>query len=63
MRISTRLLLLVITALIGLIAIGGYGLVSLKREMLDETRGKITNLLQMAEHLATFYHDQEVAGK
>ncbi|HTR09849.1 MAG TPA: cache domain-containing protein, partial [Paraburkholderia sp.] len=63
MRISTRLLLLVITALVGLVAIGGYGLVSLKREMLDETRGKITNLLQMAEHLASYYHDQEVAGK
>jgi methyl-accepting chemotaxis protein len=50
-------------ALIALIAIGGYGLVSLKREMLDETRGKITNLLEMAEHLASYYHDQEVAGK
>ncbi|CAG9239167.1 Methyl-accepting chemotaxis sensory transducer with Cache sensor [Paraburkholderia tropica] len=63
MRISTRLLVLVATALVALVAIGGYGLVSLKQAMLDDTRGKITNLLHMAEHLATYYHDQESAGK
>ncbi|MCY0386180.1 methyl-accepting chemotaxis protein [Robbsia sp. Bb-Pol-6] len=62
MKISTRLVLLVAAALVALFSVGGYALTTLKHTMLDERRAQITNLLQMAQHLADYYHDQEVAG-
>ncbi|MGI4983882.1 MAG: methyl-accepting chemotaxis protein [Janthinobacterium lividum] len=62
MKISTRLALLVAAALIALFSVGGYALATLKQTMLDQRRAQITNLLQMAQHLASYYHDQEVAG-
>ena len=63
MKVSTRLLVLVTAALVALFAVGGYGLFSLRQAMYGERRAQIANLLQMAEHLASANHDQEVAGK
>ena len=63
MKVSTRLSLLVAAALIALFAVGGYGLYRLRHSMYSERRAQISNLLQMAEHLANYYHDQEVSGK
>ncbi|WP_244851642.1 methyl-accepting chemotaxis protein [Caballeronia sp. SL2Y3] len=62
MKISTRLALLAITALIALLAVGGYSVYSVRRAMLDDKRAQIVNMLKMAEHLAEYYHQQEVAG-
>ncbi|WP_347555723.1 methyl-accepting chemotaxis protein [Robbsia sp. KACC 23696] len=63
MKVSTRLIILVTAALVALFAVGGYGLFSLRQAMYGERKAQIANLLQMAEHLASDYHEQEVAGK
>ncbi|GGD75527.1 methyl-accepting chemotaxis protein [Caballeronia grimmiae] len=62
MKVSTRLMLLAVTALIALLAVGGYSVYSVRRAMLDDKQAQIVNLLKMAEHLAQYYHEQEVAG-
>ncbi|WP_250442237.1 methyl-accepting chemotaxis protein [Caballeronia sp. AZ1_KS37] len=62
MKVSTRLTLLAVTALIALLAVGGYSVYSERRAMLDAKQAEIVNLLKMAEHLAEYYHNQEVAG-
>ncbi|WP_409014741.1 methyl-accepting chemotaxis protein [Caballeronia sp. LZ024] len=62
MKVSTRLMLLAVTALIALLAVGGYSVYSVRRAMLDDKQAQIVNLLEMAEHLAEYYHTQEVAG-
>lgn len=62
MKVSTRLALLAMTALIALLAVGGYSAYSMRRSMLDAKQAQIVNLLSMAEHLANYYHEQEVAG-
>ncbi|WP_250511599.1 cache domain-containing protein, partial [Caballeronia sp. GACF4] len=62
MKISTRLTLLAVTALIALLVVGGYNVYSVRRAMLDDKKAQIINLLKMAEHLAEYYHGQEVAG-
>jgi methyl-accepting chemotaxis protein len=62
MKVSTRLTVLALTALVALLLVGSYSLYSVKRAMLEDKRAQITNLLEMAEHLAAYYHDQEVAG-
>ena len=63
MKISTRLAILVLVALAAFATFGGYSLYSLKHELLDDRKAEIVNLLEMAEHLAGYYHAQEVAGK
>ncbi|MDR6374646.1 methyl-accepting chemotaxis protein [Paraburkholderia caledonica] len=63
MKVSTRLTMLALAALVALLVVGSYSLYSVRQAMLDDKRAQITNLLRMAEHLATYYHDQEVAGK
>jgi methyl-accepting chemotaxis protein len=63
MKISTRLAILVLVALSAFATFSGYSLYSLKHELLDDRKAEIVNLLEMAEHLATYYHEQEVAGK
>ena len=63
MKVSTRLLVLALAALIALLSVGAYSLYSIRQAMLDDKRAQITNLLQMAEHLVTYFHDEETAGK
>jgi methyl-accepting chemotaxis protein len=62
MKVSSRLALLALAALIALIAVGGYSVYSVRRAMLEDKQAQIVNLLSMAEHLADYYHAQEVAG-
>lgn len=63
MKLSSRLFLLVILAVVALIAVGGAGLWSMRESMLEGKREEIANLLQMAQQLASYYHDDEVSGR
>jgi len=63
MKISTRLAVLVLVVLTAFAALGGYSLYSLKHELMDDRKAETVNLLEMAVHLASYYHDQEVQGK
>jgi methyl-accepting chemotaxis protein len=55
-------LLLVIAALFGLVGVGSYSLWNLKSNMMEDRRGQIVNLLNMADHLSSYYYRQEVNG-
>lgn len=63
MKVSTRLAILTMTALIALLAVGAGALYGLRQAMVDDKRDEIVNLLEMANHLATYFHDQEIAGR
>jgi len=63
MKISTRLIILVLVTLLAFVALGGYSLYSLRQALIADKRAEIVNLLDMAEHLATYYHQQELDGK
>jgi methyl-accepting chemotaxis protein len=63
MKVSTRLALLTMMALLALLGIGGASLYELRQSMLNEKREQIVNLLEMANHLATYFHGEEVAGR
>ncbi|POR54763.1 methyl-accepting chemotaxis sensory transducer with Cache sensor [Paraburkholderia eburnea] len=63
MKVSTRLALLTVAALTALLAIGGGSLYSVRQAMMEQKREQITHLLLMAEHLASYFHDEEVAGR
>lgn len=62
MNLLSRLLRLVSLASIALVAVGGTGLCCMRQSMFDGKRQEIANLLQMAEQLASYYHDEELSG-
>ncbi|MDE1179425.1 methyl-accepting chemotaxis protein [Paraburkholderia sp.] len=63
MKISTRLILLVGAALLGLACVVAVALYSLGHTLKDNRQAEIVNLLGKAEHLVAFYREQERAGK
>jgi methyl-accepting chemotaxis protein len=63
MKISTRLILLVTAALLGVAMVATVALYSLSNALLSNRQAEIVNLLQKAEHLVLDYRQQEVAGK
>jgi methyl-accepting chemotaxis protein len=62
MKTSTKLLSLVATALIGVVAIAGIALYSLNASLLDGRRAEVVNLLKKGEHIVQYYRDQQTNG-
>ncbi|TFW35352.1 methyl-accepting chemotaxis protein [Massilia horti] len=63
MKVSTRLVILVCTALTGLAALGGLSLYSLQRSQLSGREAQIRNMLIMGEHLVAHYQGLQQQGK
>ncbi|TDV33669.1 methyl-accepting chemotaxis sensory transducer with Cache sensor [Paraburkholderia caballeronis] len=63
MKVSTRLAILTMVALLALVVVGAGSLYSVREAMLEQKREQVTNLLRMAEHLAAYFHGEEVAGR
>jgi len=63
MKISTRLILLVATALLGIACVVATALYSLDSSLTASRRGQIVNLLTKAEHLVQYYRGLEASGK
>ncbi|MEN3112029.1 methyl-accepting chemotaxis protein [Uliginosibacterium paludis] len=63
MKLSTRLILLVLTTLFGVLLVGGYGVIQLRQSMQEARRAQIENLLGMAVGMLDSLHKQETAGK
>ncbi|MEO7497422.1 MAG: methyl-accepting chemotaxis protein [Massilia sp.] len=62
MKVSSRLILLVSTALVALAIMGGFALYNLRSSMYADREAQITNLVKMGEHIADYYYQQEKAG-
>ena len=63
MRISTRLILLVVTALLGIGCVVAVALYSLSNALIVNRQAEIVNLLTKAEHLVQYYQGLEASGK
>lgn len=63
MKVSTKLLLLVITALAGVICIAAIALSQLDRTLIESRQAQIVILLDKAEHLTLYYQSLEASGK
>ncbi|SAL61895.1 methyl-accepting chemotaxis protein [Caballeronia humi] len=63
MKISTKLIILVATALIGVACVVATALYSLDTSLIEGRRGQIVNLLTKAEHLVQYYRGLEASGK
>ena len=63
MKVSTKLLLLVSTALAGVICIAAIALSQLDHALVESRQAQITTLLNKAEHLTLYYQSLEAGGK
>lgn len=63
MRLKTRVLIIVAASLLSLVAMGFFGLYSMRQGMLEERRAQITQLLIFAEAQLNHFHSLEMAGK
>ncbi|HTH94043.1 MAG TPA: methyl-accepting chemotaxis protein [Rhodocyclaceae bacterium] len=63
MKLSTRLAIMIAISAIGLVLVGGFGLMSLHRSLLNERQAQIENLLKMSLALLDQLNAQETAGK
>lgn len=63
MRLKTRVLIIVTASLIGLLAMGAFGLYSLRQAMLQERHAQIAQLLLFTEAQLNYFHAQETGGK
>lgn len=63
MRLKTRVLIIVLSSLVGLAIMGLFGLYSMRQSMMDERRAQITQLLDFADSQLKYYHGLEKSGK
>ena len=63
MRLKTRVFIIVAASLVGLLAMGSFGLYSMRQTMLDERRAQITQLLDFADSQLSHFRAMETSGK
>jgi methyl-accepting chemotaxis protein len=63
MKVSTKLLILVSTALAGVICIAAIALSQLNGALIESRQGQVQTLLTKAEHLTLYYQSLEASGK
>ena len=63
MRLKTRVLIIISASLVGLVAMGSFGLYSMRQGMLEERRAQITQLLDFADSQLKYFHGLETSGK
>ena len=63
MRLKTRVLIIILASLVGLVAMGTFGLYSMRQGMMEERRAQITQLLDFADSQLKYFHGLEVSGK
>jgi methyl-accepting chemotaxis protein len=63
MKLSTKLLILVATALIGVASVVATALHSLNTSLIESRPGQIVNLLMKAEHLVLYHEGLESSGR
>ena len=63
MRLKTRVLIIVLSSLIGLIVMGLFGLYAMRQSMMEERRAQIAQLLDFADGQLRYFHELETSGK
>ncbi|MFM0198066.1 cache domain-containing protein [Paraburkholderia strydomiana] len=63
MKVATKLLILVGTALAGVISIAAIALSQLDSALVESRQAQIVTLLNKAEHLTLYYQSLEASGK
>jgi len=63
MRLKTRVFIIIVASLVGLLAMGAFGLYSMRQTMLDERRAQIAQLLDFAASQLSYFHELETSGK
>ena len=63
MKFSTRIWILILTAIIGLFALSGVALLELKQIMMEERRGQLGNLVELAHASLTKIYEREKSGE
>lgn len=63
MKLRTRILIIVVAALIGLIAMAAYGLFQLRKSLYNERQSQIVQLLNVADAQLKYFHALEKSGK
>lgn len=63
MKISTRMLIIMLLSAIGFIALSTMALVEIKTSMMEDRKTKIRNLVEYAHTQLGFYDTQVKAGK
>ena len=63
MRLKTRVLIILTASLVALLAMGSFGLYSMRQGMLEERRAQITQLLDFADSQLKYFYGLETSGK
>jgi methyl-accepting chemotaxis protein len=63
MRLKTRVLIIVMASLVGLLIMGLFGLYNMRQSMLEERRAQITLLLDFADSQLKYFQGLEASGK
>ena len=63
MKLRTRIGLLISAAILGLVALAGFALFELKQNMMEERRGQLANLVELAHSSLAKIHAREQAGE
>ena len=62
MKLRTKIILLVVAALLGMVVIASLSAIATKRDLTEGRKVLIKSIIESAHNTATFYHAQEVAG-
>ncbi|SFN87229.1 methyl-accepting chemotaxis sensory transducer with Cache sensor [Formivibrio citricus] len=63
MRLKTRISIIILATLLGLLTLSGVALFSLRSTLLNEREAQIRTLLELAVQMTAQYHQQELSGK
>ena len=63
MRLKTRVLIIILASLLGLVIMGFFGLHSMRQSMYEERRAQINQSLDFTESLLKYFYAQEASGK
>lgn len=63
MRLKTRVWIIIVASVLGLLVMGAFGLYSMRQGMLEERRAQIAQLLDFADAQLKYYHGLEKTGK
>jgi len=61
-KLGARLLLIVAGTAVGIVAVGGFSLFEIRHNLFEDRKVKTQHVVQVAESLMAYYHEQEKAG-
>ncbi|MBT3359642.1 MAG: methyl-accepting chemotaxis protein, partial [Rhodospirillales bacterium] len=62
LKIGTRLLLIVVGTVLGIVAVGGYSLFEIRANLFEDRKIKTEHVVHVAESLVAHYYAQETSG-